>query len=409
MPIFEYRGVDGRGKNVAGILEAESVRAAKLRLRKDGVFLTDMNEGKEAAAADGQRRQFDLRRTFQRVTALDLAVMTRQFSTLVRAGIPLVDSLTALVDQTDNEKLKRVLSQVKDRVNEGTSLADAMAPFPKVFSPLYINMIEAGEQSGALEIVLQRLADFTDSQFRLRSKVRGAMLYPIILTFIIIVILAVLFTFVIPKVTRVFEGADIALPLITRVLIAIAEFAGAYWYLMLGGTIALVIVLRGVFRTEAGRAWKDRKVLRAPVFGPLLRMIAVSRFSRTLATLLESGVALLTSMDIVRNVVANETMATAIDDAKDSVREGESIATPLKRSGQFPPIVIHMIATGEKTGQLEEMLQNAADTYDNQVDARLGALTTALEPIMIVIMGGIVAFIVFSILLPIMQMMEQVN
>ena len=350
MPIYEYRGVDGRGKNVAGMIDAESVRAAKLRLRKDGVFLTDMAEGKETASADGQRRQFDLRRSFQRVTPLDLAVMTRQFSTLVRAGIPIVDSLTALVDQTDNEKLKRVLSEVKDRVNEGSSLADAMAQFPKVFSSLYINMIEAGEQSGALEIVLQRLADFTDSQFRLRSKVRGAMIYPIILTFIIIIILAVLFTFVIPKVTRVFEGAQISLPLITQILIAVAEFVGAYWYLVLGAIIAVVIVLRGMFRTEAGRIWKDRKMLRLPVFGPLLRMIAISRFSRTLATLLESGVALLTSMDIVPNVVNNETMATAIDDAKDSVREGESIAAPLKRSGQFPPIVIHMIATGEKTG-----------------------------------------------------------
>ena len=409
MPIFEYKGVDGRGKNVAGVIDSESVRAAKLRLRKDGVFLTEMEEGKESASADGQRRQFDLRRSLQRVTALDLAVMTRQFSTLIRAGITLIESLTALVDQTENEKLKRTLSQVKDRVNQGSSLADALSQFPKVFSPLYINMIEAGEQSGALEIVLQRLADFTDAQFRLRSKVRGAMLYPIILTFIIIVILAVLFTFVIPKVTLVFEGAQIALPLVTRILITLAEFASAYWYLMLGGTIALVISLRATFQTEAGRAWKDRKVLKAPVFGPLLRMIAISRFSRTLATLLESGVALLTAMDIVRNVVDNATMAAAIDEAKDSVREGESIATPLKRSGQFPPIVIHMIAIGEKTGQLEEMLQNAADTYDNQVDVRLGALTTALEPIMIVIMGGIVAFIVFSILLPIMQMMEQVN
>ncbi|NOZ88139.1 MAG: type II secretion system inner membrane protein GspF [Deltaproteobacteria bacterium] len=407
MPIFEYKGVNAKGKNIAGIIDAESPRVARTRLKREGIFLTNLIEGKEGTA--GGRKAFDLKKSFQRVSALDLAIITRQFATLVRAGIPLVDCLTALVDQTDNEKLKRVLSRVKDRVNEGSSMADALKNFPKVFNSLYINMIAAGEQSGTLEIVLQRLADFTEAQVKLRSKVRSAMLYPIILSVIIVIILAVLFTFVIPKITRVFEGAKIVLPLITRILIAMADLFSSYWYMVLLLVIILTVVLRGILKTEAGHAFKDRKVLELPVFGPLIRMVAISRFSRTLATLLKSGVPLLVSMDIVRNVVANQTLADAIDDARDAVREGESIATTLKKSGQFPPIVFHMISTGEKTGQLEEMLSNVADTYDEQVDAKLSALTTALEPLMIVIMGGIVAFIVFSVLLPIMQMMEQVK
>src|SRR5205823_2505690 len=269
---------------------------------------------------------------------------------------------------------------------------------------LYVNMIRAGESSGALDVVLVRLADFTEAQAQLRNKIIGAMLYPAIMVVVGIVIVGILLVVVIPKVTKIFEDMNVTLPWTTRILIGTSNFIRDYWYVILVGVPLLVWGFRRWIRTAGGQTWWDRKKLEAPVFGPLARMLALGRFSKTLATLLSSGVPLLTALDIVKNIVNNSILAKVIEDARDAIREGESIAAPLKRSGQFPPLVHHMIAIGEKSGQLEEMLQNIAKSYDAQVDTRVGALTSLLEPVMIVLMGGSVAFIVFSILMPIMQL-----
>ncbi|MGZ6125612.1 MAG: type II secretion system F family protein, partial [Myxococcales bacterium] len=290
------------------------------------------------------------------------------------------------------------------KVNEGSSLADALNEHPKVFSTLYVNMIRAGESSGALDVVLVRLADFTESQSLLRNKIIGAMLYPAIMMVVGIAIVSILFVVVIPKVTKIFEDMNVTLPWTTRILIGVSSFARDYWYLIVAALPLLVFGIRRWVRSPGGRAKWDRLKLRAPVFGELTRMLALSRFAKTLATLLASGVPLLTAMDIVKNVVSNTLLADVIAQARDSIREGESIAAPLKRSGQFPPLVYHMIAIGERSGQLEEMLQNVAKSYEAQVEMRIGALTSLLEPVMIVAMGGGVAFIVFSILMPIMQL-----
>jgi len=341
---------------------------------------------------------------FAGVSAQDLAIATRQLATLIGAGIPLVEALTALVDQIEQPRLKRIMGVVKQKVNEGSSLADALREHPKVFSELYVNMIRAGESSGALDVVLVRLADFTESQAQLRNKILGAMLYPAIMVVVGIAIVGILFVVVIPKVTKIFEDMNVALPWTTRILIGVSSFARDYWYVVLVSLPLLVFGLRRFMRTPRGREWWDRTQLRAPVFGELIRMLSLSRFAKTLATLLASGVPLLTAMDIVKNIVSNTLLASVIDKARDAIREGESIAAPLKRSGQFPPLVYHMIAIGERSGQLEEMLQNVARSYEAQVEMRIGALTSLLEPVMIVAMGGGVAFIVFSILMPIMQL-----
>jgi general secretion pathway protein F len=292
---------------------------------------------------------------------------------------------------------------VKQRVNEGSSLADALGQHPKVFSNLYVNMIRAGESSGALDVVLFRLADFTESQARLRSKILGTLTYPAAMVIIGAAVMGILFTVVIPKITKVFEDTKVVLPWTTRILIGFASFMHDYWWamgiLMAGGIYAFVRWLR----TPAGRARWDVWVLDAPIFGPLVRQVAVARFSRTLATLLKSGVPLLTALDIVRNIVGNTRLAAVIEEARESIKEGESIAAPLKRSGEFPPLVYHMIAIGEKSGELEDMLGNVANAYDSQVETKVAALTSLLEPIMIVVMGVAVAFIVFSILMPILQ------
>ncbi len=421
MPVFEYSGLTEAGKAVRGLKDAESRKALRAVLRKDGIFLTDARSAEAGAAASaaghatpsklealtgqGLSREVDLSAIFGgRVSAQELAIATRQLATLVGAGITLPESLTALVEQIEHPRLKKVMGSVKQRVNEGASLADALADHPRVFTTLYVNMIRAGESSGALDVVLTRLADFTEAQAALRNKLIGAMLYPAIMVVVGVSIVGILFVVVIPKVTKIFEDMNVALPWTTRLLIATSTFARDYWYALLVGLPLLAWLLRRWVKTPKGRAYWDAKQLTLPIFGELVRMLAIARFAKTLATLLSSGVPLLTALDIVKNIVHNSLLARVIEDARDAIREGESIAAPLKRSGQFPPLVHHMIAIGEKSGQLEEMLQNVAKSYDAQVEIRVGALTSLLEPIMIVAMGGGVAFIVFSILMPILQL-----
>jgi general secretion pathway protein F len=293
---------------------------------------------------------------------------------------------------------------VKQKVNEGSSLAAARGENPKVFGDLYVNMIRAGESSGALDVVLIRLADFTEAQAQLRNKIIGAMLYPAIMVVVGVAIVGILFAVVIPKVTKIFDDMNVTLPWTTRLLIGMSTIVRDYWYLLIIGIPLVLYGIRRWVRTPKGTAFWDRTQLKVPVLGDLIRMLAISRFAKTLSTLLASGVPLLTAMDIVRNIVTNTLLSSVIDNARDAIREGESIAAPLKRSGQFPPLVYHMIAIGERSGQLEEMLSNVARSYESQVEMRIGALTSLLEPVMIVLMGGGVAFIVFSILMPIMQL-----
>ncbi|HYG68744.1 MAG TPA: type II secretion system inner membrane protein GspF, partial [Anaeromyxobacteraceae bacterium] len=400
--VFEYKALSAAGKTVQGLREADSPKTLRSVLRREGVFLTEVL-GEKQAKAQAAREVSVKRWVFGRVSAQDLAIATRQFAVLVGAGIPLVEALSALIDQVEHEKLKRILSDVKQRVNEGASLADAMAAHPTAFSTLYVNMIRAGESSGALDVVLVRLADFTESQARLRSKIWGTMAYPIVMMVIAMVIMAVLFTVVIPKILQIFDNTRATLPWNTRLLIATSGFVGDYWWGILAVLAAAIYGFVRWRRTPAGRAAWDRRVLRLPIFGPLIRQIAIGRFARTLSTLLKSGVPLLTAMDIVRNVVGNTRLAEVIDQARDAIREGESIAAPLKRSGEFPPLVHHMVAIGERSGSLEEMLGNVANAYEDQVETTIGALTSLLEPLMIVGMGVVVGFIVFSVLMPILQ------
>ncbi len=402
MPVFEFKGFNEAGKAVDGIREADSPKGLRGVLRKEGVFLSEIKLEEEKRSVAGE---VDVKRLFTgRIKTDDIAVMTRQLATLVGAGIPLVEALSALIDQVDQERLKRIVSQVKQRVNEGATLADAMGQHQKVFSTLYINMIRAGEHSGALHVVLVRLADFTEAQARLRSKIIGTMAYPIIMVIISTGILAILMTVVVPKVAHIFDDMKMALPLPTRILIFTSDALQHYWYVFLLLIISSAFGFYRYIHTPNGRAWWDRRVLKAPIMGKLVRMLAIARFSRTLSTLLKSGVPLLISMDIVKAIISNTVLSGVIQESRDAIKEGESIAAPLKRSGEFPPMVFHMVAIGERSGQLEEMLLNVANSYDAQVETRMTALTSLLEPLMIVVLGGVVAFVVMAILLPILQM-----
>jgi general secretion pathway protein F len=402
MPVFEYKALSAAGKPMTGLREADSPRTLQSVLKREGVYLTEvLGEKTQKQAAS---REVNVRRwVMGRISAQDLAVATRQLAVLVHAGVPLVEAMTALVDQVEHERLKRVLGDVKQRVNEGAALADAMAAYPRIFTNLYVNMIRAGEHSGALELVLKRLAEFTESQARIRSKVLATMAYPAAMMVIGSVVMGILFTVVIPKVTRILADTNAVLPWYTQVTIGLAGFMSRYWWAVLAAAALGVWGFVRWKRSPAGLERWDRFRLRAPIFGRVSRNIAIGRFARTLSTLLRSGVPLLTALDIVKNVMGNTRLAQVIDEARDAIREGESIAAPLKRSGEFPPLVYHMVAVGERSGALEEMLGTVADTYESQVETSIAALTSLLEPLMIVGMGVVVAFIVFSVLTPILQ------
>jgi len=407
MPVFSYTGFNKAGANIKGTIEADGAKNARLQLRREGVLVTQISEsGKAVAKREGLLgKEINLKKYFQSVKIEELGLMTRQLGTLLQAGVPMVDSIRALIDQVDNELLKQTLSQIRADVNEGTSLASAMQKH-KIFSNIYVNMVSAGETSGTLEHVLMRLADFIENQSKLRSKIVGAMMYPFIMIIVAVIVVGVMLTVVVPRITGIFTSAGMQLPLMTRILIGSSKFMGSWWWLIL-----LIVGIawwrfKKYINTETGRLKWDRFTLKAPIFGEIIRLVAVARFARTLSTLLKSGVPMLTTLQITRNVVSNRVLELAIDEVRDSVREGEDIATPLKRSNQFPPMVIHMIAIGEKSGELENMLAKIADTYEQQVDTKVGMLTSVLEPVMILVMGGVIGFIVFAVLFPMMQMSQ---
>ena len=402
MAVFEYKGMTAAGKTVGGIVDAESPRLARQKLRADGIFPTEVVE--EQAQRSRLSQDVSLQNLFQRVTAQDVALMTRQLATLLRAGLPLVACLNALADQVDNPRLKKIITQVRELVNEGSSLADAFRGFPRVFSDLYVNMVEAGEASGALELVLFRLAEYAETQVRIRNRIRGALIYPAVMTVVSFGVLSILFAFVIPKFVSIFEELNQALPLPTVVLISLSDFVRAWWWLIAIALVAAGIAAARYRRTPRGRAYYDRGLLRLPVFGRLVLLGIIVRFTRTLSTLLSSGVPLLKSLDIVAAVVDNTVFAEALSTARVSVTEGASLSKPLKQSGIFPPILIHMIASGEQSGQLEEMLGKVADIYEEEADNLASTLMSLMEPILILGMALIVAFIVVSILLPLLEM-----
>jgi general secretion pathway protein F len=401
--VFEYRGIlVTTGKPVKGVRDAENAKALRGLLRKDGVLLTVATEGKAAAAK--AKKNINLFAFLQRPSSSDIAVMTRQLATLLGAGIPLFESLNALIEQVEKESLKRALTTVREQVREGTSFAKALEVHPTIFPVLYVNMVRAGEASGTLNKVLERLTKFMESQAKLKGKVSSALAYPILMVIIGTILISVLMIAVVPNVTSIFQSMDQALPWYTALLISVSNFASSYWCLMLLLIGTAIYFFRRWKSTPKGKLSWDTFVLKIPVFGKLILMLAISRFSRTLATLLSSGVALLTAMDIVSNVLGNAALEKVVMDAIGSIREGQSIAEPLKRSGRFPPIVTHMIAVGEKSGQLEGMLESVSDAYDTEVEVKVQIMTSLLEPLMIVIMGGAVGFIAISILMPLIQM-----
>ena len=411
MAVFAYKGIDARGKSVAGAKDAESPKALRALLRRDGIVVTEVAEaraGKAASAATssgaGLKKEVDFKALFSRISQSEVAAFTRQLATLVKAGIPLAEALGVLTEQIENEKFKTTVGEVRTRVNEGSSLADALGKHPKVFEEVFVSMVRAGETAGNLDQVLVRLAEFMEAAQRLKSKVGGAMVYPIAMMVISGGIMAVLMVAVVPQITQLFDDAGQTLPWNTQLLIFFSKLIGGWWWALILLFIGAVYGFLRWKRSPGGKATWDRFKLRAPLIGPLTRQIAVSRFCRTLGTMLSSGVPLLKSLDVAKDILGNVVLKKVIEGAREQIQQGESIAGTLRKSGEFPAIVTHMIAVGERAGQLESMLANVATTYEQEVETKLGKLTSILEPLIIVSMGGAVGFIVFSILMPIMQM-----
>jgi general secretion pathway protein F len=406
MPVFEYKGITAQGKKVSGVQDGESLKVVKSRLKKDGVVVLEIREGSAARAA----RRGTVSFTFgNRVKLGDLANATRQLATLLSSGLPLMDALSVLVEQEEVAGLKSALSSVRDSVREGASLADALKENPKVFSQLYINMVSAGEASGTLEITLDRLADFLDEQVRFRGRLSAALAYPAFMTVIGIGMLFFIFSFVMPRIVGMFEDMKQQLPFITLMLLWTVRFLSAFWWAILIAIAGAVYYARRYLRTQSGKENFDARLLKMPVFGTLIRMIAVSRFTRTFGTLLQSGVPTLTALDIVKSVVGNTVLANAIQKARENVREGEPIADPLRRSGLFPPVVVQMVAVGEKSGELEKMLLKISDSFERTVETRITGLMALLEPVIILVMGLVIGFIVIAIMLPMLQMSSGVQ
>jgi general secretion pathway protein F len=404
MPVFEYKGLNRSGSNVRGTIDADNIRTARTRLKKDGIFVVDL---KDKGKAERKIKSSKSTVATRRVGVQDLSMMTRQLATLIKANIPLVDALAAVSEQVENPTLSMVIADIKNAVNEGGAFHKALAKYPRIFDNIYISMCEAGEMSGTLDMILIRLAEFKESQAAITSKVRSAMMYPLLMFFFTMGLLAVLCIFVIPKITEVFDSTpELVLPWYSKVVIAFSNFLVNYWMVIGGSIVAIVFIFLNWKKTPSGKVQWDTIFLKIPIVGKLGRVVAVSRFTRTLATLLNGGVPMLAAMGIVRNVVGNEIIAAAIDVGRNNISEGESIAGPLKKSGQFPPIVIHMINIGEKTGELENMLTQVSDAYDFQVKTSIDGLTSMLEPLMIVIMGCVIGVIVFSIMIPMFQLSD---
>lgn len=408
MPVYEYKALDQNGKTRKGIVNADSLGAARKKLRSSGKYPTYVQEtsAKARVAEDGAGFSISL---FDRVTSKEMHVFTRQLATLLGAKIPLVPSLASLVSQTSNPAFKKIIAQIRESVNEGNTLTNAMAEHPRIFSSIYLNMVRAGEASGSLDIVMEKLADFGEKQEALKGKLGAALIYPLIMALICVGVLFILITYIVPNITQVFIEMDQVLPLPTRILIGMSDFLKQYWLALAVLLVIVITALKFFVQTAAGRGLWDHFLLKIPVIGKVLQKIILARFASTLGSLLESGVGLITSMEIVKTIVSNVQVAQVINDAVIKIREGKSMTLSLSNSPWFPPMFVQMVSVGEQAGNLEKMLQKIADAYEREVESAVTGLTALIEPLMIVVMGGVVGVIIISILLPIFEMNQMIG
>ncbi|MFH1674807.1 MAG: type II secretion system F family protein [Pseudomonadota bacterium] len=397
MPVYEWKGKTKKGVIQKGEIEANNEDAVTLQLRRMQITPIKVKQKPKDLFENVAFLQ-------PRVTEKDIVVFARQFSTMIDAGLPLVQCLEILHSQQENKTFKTTLKMIKDDVEGGSTFAEALGKFPKIFDELFVNMITAGEAGGILDVILNRLANYMEKAMKLKKQVKGAFTYPIIVLVVAAIVVAVIMVFVIPVFEEMFEGFGSALPVPTQAVVAMSNFVRQYILHLIGALVLFGIALKKFYTTEKGRLLIDRLLLTLPVFGPLLRKVAVSKFTRTLGTMLSSGVSILEGLKIVAKTAGNKIVEGAVLDVRSAISEGQTIAGPLAASGVFPSMVVQMIAVGESTGALDAMLGKIADFYDDEVDAAVSNLTAMIEPFMMVFLGVVVGGLIVAMYLPIFKM-----
>ena len=405
MGAFEYTAVDAAGRERKGVLEGDTARQVRQLLRDQALLPVEVNEVSQTEKKENKAK-FSIKRG---VSASDLSLLTRQIATLVRSGLPLEEALAAVSEQTEKPRVRNIVMGVRAKVMEGHTLADGLSDFPAVFDELYIATVAAGEQSGHLDTVLERLADYTENREQLRSRTMNAMLYPVLLFIVCISIVALLLTFVVPKIVKQFENSKAELPMLTQVLIGISDFLRDWGLLLIAGLILAGYAFKRWLRDPAARRRFHALLLRLPLVGKVVRGSNTARFSRTFSTLTSSAVPVLEALRISGEVVTNLPMRDAVQDAANRVREGAPIGKSLGTSKIFPPMMIHLISSGESSGELETMLDRAATNQEREMDSILSTAVGLLGPLMILFMGGMVLIIVLAMLLPIFQLNQLIR
>jgi general secretion pathway protein F len=405
MPIFEYKAVDSGNKTTKGMVDADSARDARVKLKNENnLYVTDITEKR----GKGQRRI-----AIKGVTGVEfpnklrneqIAQVTRQMASLLAAGIPLAETLRMVIEQAPDPKIEATFRDIREKVTQGLSLGDAVMQHPAYFTPLYSHMVKAGESAGALDAVMMRLSTFLQNQARIKNKVGAALIYPMIMVIVGVIVVSILMAFVVPKIMQLLRGRGEDLPLATKILVGTSDIIRGYWLAILVGILILTVIFQLLVNSEKGGLVWDRFKLRLPIFGDLLRKQSMARFTTTLSTLLRSGVPALQAIDVTKSVVDNKVLTNALTSVHDNILEGSDINTPMKMSGQFPPMVTYMVGVGEQAGNLEEMLERVAETYDEEVEIATTKLTSMLEPLIIVALAVIVAGIVIAIVMPLMQL-----
>lgn len=412
MPNFNYTAIDGQGSETNGVLAADSNTQAIEMLKGNGLYPTQVvEEGVGAKGKKGKKAKRVKVKTGGAIKGKILMIFTRQLATLIDSGLPLLRSLTVLGKQEPNPVLKNTIMTLADSVQSGSTFSESLAAHPKIYNKLYINMVKAGELGGVLEVVLNRLAEYQEKAQKLKNKIVAAMVYPVIVMFIAVAIMAFLMLFIVPKFKVIFEEMldGEKLPWLTEMVTGFSTTFAQYWWAVVLAVVVIFLLYKVIASTKAGRYAIDTSKLKMPLFGNVQRKSAISRFARTLGTLVTSGVPILQALNITRDTAGNVVISTAIDRVHESVKEGESIVAPLEASKVFPPMVISMVDVGEETGQLPEMLLKIADVYDDEVDNAVAGLTSMLEPIMIVMLALVVGTIVLALFLPLVKIISTLN
>ncbi len=401
MALFGYKVRSPQGNVLTGTVEAKEQRMAVDRLRGQRFIVLEIGEIKKSASRD----ILDTINIFKKkVKQKDLVLFSRQLSTLIGAGVPIVQGLTILLEQIENHAFKKVIISVREDIESGTSITEALGRHPAVFSELYVNMVKSGELGGILDVILERLSAYQESAAALRGKIKSAMVYPAVIALVAAAVTTFLLIVVVPTFVKIFEQAGARLPLPTQILLAVSNFLRRYIIFVIIGLIAFVVGLRQYYKTGAGSMYIDRLLLRLPLFGPLLRKVAVAKFTKTFGTLVKSGVPILQALETVAKTSGNRVVEKAVLQAKESIREGERISDPLKASGVFPPMVTQMISVGEETGNLDAMLAKISEFYEQEVDAAVSGLTSMIEPVIVVVMGVIIGAIAVAMYMPMFEM-----